>query len=474
MSGKKLFESTVWYAGGNIILRAANFLLLPIYSHFITPEEFGVISLLLAFYAIASAVYQFGLPAALTKFYLDKNQSNQKIIFSTAFWFLLFFGLSLGLVLFLLGDILTLLLIGDSGSRQLFNIILVILIVESIASYAMQLLKTKEEAKRTVVINAIGAVANIILTLILLVQYEFGISAILISQLVGAVIIAVVTLSISKRELIFTFDKKLFYEMTKFSLPLMIGGILTACVDFMDRFFLDLYLAKEEVGLYSFAYRIAIVMNLFVIGFRTAWTPRSIAEYNSGNYEHTFGKYFSALISSLLVFFLLIALFAKYLFEIKIGNEFLFNQEYILGITILPFVLLGYLFNGLISFYSFYPFVSGKGYHFLISDAIAFATNIVFNLLLIPKYGLTGAAIATSFSFMFSYVYLASISSNKIKIKYSYPEIFLLILFATFIYAAAMYIDLFHIKLLLFVLFTSFVAKKYLSKNFLLYFSRKD
>lgn len=469
---KKLFYSTAWYTGGNLLLRTANFLLLPLYSHFIKPDEFGTLSLLLAVYAIASALYQFGLPAALSKFYLEGERKEN--VFSTAFWALTIIGSLLTIGLYIYNDQAVALITGDENDIFLFNIILLSLFVESISSYSLQLLKTKEKAKRTVAINSLGAVAGIILTIILLVYFHYGISAILISQLVSAVVVLASTISILRKEIIFSIDRILFVRMLKFSLPLMIGGVLTACVDFADRFFIDLYMTKDDVGIYSFAYRIALVMNLFVIAFRTAWIPRAISEYNTRNFSVSFGKYFNILISALAVIFLSIAFFAEFLFSLDFGGGKLFNPDYQIGLVILQPILLGYLFNGLISFFSVYPFVSGKGYHFLIADAVSFFVNISFNLILIPRIGFLGAAVATQLSFTFGFLYLFILSQKNLTIKFETKKIFAITAAATAVYFAGMNVELFHLRLLLFVVFASVLAKMFLGGGIFVQLFKKD
>lgn len=454
------------------MLRAANFLLLPLYSHFIKPEEFGTLSLLLAVYAIASALYQFGLPAALSKFYIEEEKKEN--VFSAAFWALTIIGSFLTFGLFIFNAQAVALITGNENDIFLFNIILLNLFVESISSYSLQLLKTKEKAKRTVAINSLGAVVNIILTIILLVNFDYGISAILIAQFVSAVVILASTITLIRREIIFSIDKKYLAKMLKFSLPLMIGGVLTACVDFIDRFFIDLYMTKEDVGIYSFAYRIALVMNLFVIAFRTAWIPRAIAEYNTRNFSVSFGKYFNILISALAVIFLAITFFAEYLFSLDIGGGKLFNPDYQIGLIILQPILLGYLFNGLISFFSVYPFVSGKGYHFLIADTVTFFANILFNLILIPQIGFLGAAVATQLSFTLGFLYLFILSQKNLAIKFEAKKILAVSAAAIAVYFAGMNTELFHLRLLLFIVFATLLSKMFLSGGILVQLFKKD
>ena len=130
------------------------------------------------------------------------------------------------------------------------------------------------------------------------------------------------------------------------------------------------------------------------------------------------------------VILLLLSLFSRYLFEINIGGIILFNPVYKSGIVILPLVLIGYIFSGISTFYSVYPYISNKSYHFLISDLIAFISNIIINILFIPKYGILGAAFATAMGFLLGAAYLFFISRGQIKIDYQTKKLSVIIISA--------------------------------------------
>jgi O-antigen/teichoic acid export membrane protein len=145
--------------------------------------------------------------------------------------------------------------------------------------------------------------------------------------------------------------------------------------------------------------------------------------YKLSGYAETFGKTFLKLLSVSFLILLCVTLFAPFLFNIKLFNVSLFDKSYEPGLIILPYILSGYLLNGIISFYSLYPFTSGKSYHFLISDGSAFIVNIILNLILIPVLGMLGAAVATTAAFLASALYLFFISGKKINIFYPLKEI---------------------------------------------------
>jgi O-antigen/teichoic acid export membrane protein len=207
--------------------------------------------------------------------------------------------------------------------------------------------------------------------------------------------------------------------LVKFSLPLMLAGVFTTCTDLADRFILAHFYDSQKVGIYSFSYKIANVMYIYVIAFRTAWVPHAIKKYGAEGYSEHFGRVFTKYLFMALSIFLSVSLLVPVLFDVKLSSTiYLFNPAYRSGITILPFILLGYLCNGIVSFNSIFPYTRGNSTYFLLSDAIAFVLNITLNLILIPTWGMNGAALATLISFVIPAFYMYSISRNVISVSY--------------------------------------------------------
>ena len=104
--------------------------------------------------------------------------------------------------------------------------------------------------------------------------------------------------------------------------------------------------------------------------------------YYSSDYKQAFGKTLTKLVALSCILLLVVSLFARHLFEISIFNIELFNSAYKPGVVVIPLVMIGYIFSGISSFYSVYPSISNKTYHFLIADVIAFGSNIILNFIL--------------------------------------------------------------------------------------------
>jgi len=448
-----LSRATAWYTIGNLFVRSVSFLLLPLYSNLISTEEFGRYSLVMSLYAIIAVFYQSGLQSALSKYYLEEeNESRRKEIFSTIINAAGLIGITLTIIIFILSGWIALEATGTAGYSGLIRIIFASLFFETITFITLHLLRTKELARKVVVYSSFSAVVNLIFNIYLVYFLKLGIFGIIWAQLVTSVSLFFILLPFLRDSYMPRMRTDMLKTFLTFSYPLVIAGLLSAAVEVIDRFIIDHFLGKSEVGIYSFAYRIALVMNIFVMSLRGAWTPYSIRIYNAGNYSEEFGKSLTKIVGVSLLIFLTVSIFIDDLFTLNFSGFFLFNPQYRGGIEIIPVVLASYIFSAVVTYYSVYPYVSGKSIHFLVSDLIALVINIVLNFWLIPLYGIMGAAAATFFSYLGNAAYLVIISERKIKITYEMWKIVSILFSISLFYLVSKLLDLFAVDVILFII----------------------
>ncbi|MDR3626371.1 MAG: oligosaccharide flippase family protein [Ignavibacteriaceae bacterium] len=458
-----LSKSIAWYGLGNVFIRALSFLLLPVYSNLITTTEFGNYSLLMSVYSITAIIYQFGTQSILKKHYLEENNvEKRKVIFSSIFNSLVISGLFLTVILTITSVPLSKFIFGKPDFYTLLFLVYSSLFFDSISMYVISLLKTKEMAKKSVYYLLIGAIGNFLLNIVFVYMLRLSVAGIFLAQLVSSALLLFMQVGIIKKEYVFKIDPIVFKSVLFFALPLVAANLFTSMVNFGDRFILNYFVGREEVGLYSFAYRIALIMNVLVAAFENAWSPRSINQFYKNDYKYYYGKVLTKFIALSCILLLSVSLFAQYLFKIHLFNISLFNPVYSAGIIVIPFVVTGYIFNGISAFYSVYPYVSNKSFHFLIADSIALVSNIAINIILIPRIGIIGAGYATTLAFLFEAGYMFLISRRKIEIIYQSKELLIAISAVLLFLITGMYIKniaVHFLLVILYILILRFVAK---------------
>ena|ERR1035437_435287 len=431
MNKTSLSSSVIWYSVGNIFVRSVGFLLLPLYSNLINAVDFGNYSLLMSVYAIILVVYQLGMFQAMNKFFIEESSVvRRKLIFSSILNSIVIIGVFLTLLFSVFSSELSYIIFSIYNFSSLLTLVFISIFFETINAYILFLLKTMELAKKAVSYTVFGAVLNLVLNILFVYYLRLSVTGIIYSQLISVFILCVALSNLIKENYVFRIDKEIIKTVIRFSLPLLFASLFIAGSNVADRFILNIFAGREQVGLYSFSYRIAIVMNIFVASFYAAWNPHSLNLYYKKNYESSFGKTLNKLVASCCVLLLIVSLFIRYLFEIHISGFSLFNPSYKAGIIIIPIVMVGYIFNGISLFYTVYPTVSNKTYHILLANLTAFVLNLGLNFLLIPRFGMVGAAFSTLMGFLLGSFYMFFVSRKAIIIEYQLRELIIIILSA--------------------------------------------
>ena len=460
MQKRSLSKSTIWYSLGNLFVRSISFLLLPLYSNLISTKEFGNYSLLMSVYAIVSVLYQFGLQAAFSKFYIEADSDNKRVkIFSTVINSAMIAGTIFTAIIIMFSGEISSIILGTHNSSGLVRLTFITLFVDIVAYFGLHLFKTKEHSKKVVLLSSVSAISNLLFNVIFVYLMKEGVEGIFYAQIISSAILIILMVPSLAEEYSLHIELDILKMMLIFSVPLIISGLFSSAMDVSDRFLINNFLGKNLVGIYSFSYRIAMIMNVFVISFRTAWVPYALNIYSMENHQEVFGKTFLKLIAAGGFVLIIVTFFTGYLFDFRIFGITLLNSQYKPGLTILPFVLLGYFFNGLASFFSVYPLVSNKTYHFPLADGIGFVLNLILNLILIPRYGLVGAALATTIAFAASAFYLFLISAGKLKIDYNVKELFVIVAMVFTFLIAGIILQNIYLSIILSTLFVLLAVK---------------
>ena len=276
-NNKSLSGSTIWYSVGNFVVRSISFILLPLYSHLISTADFGIYSLLMSFYAIAAVLFQSGMQNALMKYYLeDDDVERRKKIFSSIINSIGVLGILFTLAGILFSKQISRFILGSAQYSNLTILLFTSLFFDTLGYFGLQLLKTQEKARKVVVYSVASAVINLVLNVLFVYSFKFGVEGIFYAQIISSVFLLLFLLKDIFAEYKPAIDMKFIKLAFMFSLPIILGGFMSSAVDVCDRFFLNIYTDKNIVGIYSLSYKIAMVMNVFIISFRTAWIPHAL------------------------------------------------------------------------------------------------------------------------------------------------------------------------------------------------------
>ncbi len=239
-------------------------------------------------------------------------------------------------------------------------------------------------------------ILKILVALILLVL-GFGLNGAVFATVVAAVIVAIISFYYSNK-LIPLFDNKKpvfgFRGLLSFSVPQSFSGLIFVSVLYVDILLLGYFMPAKTVGIYGIVAKVSLVGMLAISSFNAIFAPMIADLYNRGKIDvlsNLFKTVTKWIFSISFPVFLILVFLAKPILSI-------FGNEYIAGATALIILSVGQLINAASGPVGLMIVMSGRPGIELLSNVVVFILNITLNLLLIPKYGIEGAAIATAVS----------------------------------------------------------------------------
>jgi O-antigen/teichoic acid export membrane protein len=413
---KSVFKFTFNYTVANIISKLANFIILPFISYFISAEEFGIYSLIISYTIIVTVFSELG-----THFYFQTkylNSTNYKYI-DLSFSFLILNSLIAFFIFSIFSPFLSYFLFGNFNLITLIILSLLGYVLETIANFGSLILKIQNNDKFLYIISLLNFITQLIILPIFILIFKLNIISFFITQILSNLLIIIYLHKQIGFKIKIDFNFNEYKNFLILSIPILFTNLLTLGIDISDRYILNLFSTKTEIGIYSFAYKFASLIKIVSYSFLPAFLSVSLKQGNNNKIlENNFYKITFIFISLACSIFVLTDLF----FQLHI-----FNNEYNTKSIIYLILNLSYSFYGIINFFYFYPYSVEKPSIILISDIIGFISNILLNILLIPIYGILGAAIATLFSYFLISLYLYYVVHKALNFNIDFNKLSILV-----------------------------------------------
>lgn len=414
---KNLGKQSIIYGIGGMLNQFVSILLVPVYTRYLTPEEYGVVQILTVTAGFVVIVAQLGLASAIFKSALHDKSKDTKTIYSTAFYLL---GLSAALLLGIgsgFAHLLSNLLFNTSIYARLVWILFVTAALDTMVVIPMARLRIEGRAMQYSVISFASFSCRLLLNVVFIVLWRRGASGLIEANAVQSLLFVFVYLWLIKDQLVLRFSTEEFLNLVSFGLPIVPALISSRVLVMSDRYILNHYADLAEVGLYSLGYRIASAVSLAVSAFQTAW-PAMLFSLGGNQNARSF---YARVMTYLLLFSGYLALGLSILSEdlLRIISSESFLQAY----KVVPFVSLSYVFYG-----SYFVANAGiqlerKTHYLAYVAGAAAALQVGMNFLIVPRFGMMGAAFTTAISYLTMPVMVIIVSRRFYRVSYEYRRI---------------------------------------------------
>ena len=388
---RRLAKHSAIYGIGGILSRVLAVLLLPLYTSYLGTTGFGKIETIVALTTVLVIVLRLGISSAFFRFYFDsQDEARRTLVVRTSFWFTMAMA-SLGLVLGFAfsSPIAHALRLGDDV--WLVRAAFVGLWAQMNYEQLTSLFRVEERSVAFVCASIANILITVGATVLLVVGLHKGPTGAVVGNFVGTLTVYLVLLAYRRFQLGLQFDRSLFRDMNRFGMPLVPAALALWAINFIDRFFVAVFKGQTEVGVYSLAVRTASVIVFLMTAFRLAWPAFAYSIEDDSHARRTYAYVLTYLLFICSWVSLVLGLLSPWIVQVLAPTKPAFHRASE-AVGILAFA--GTAYAG----YTVLAIGIGRArrtqFNWIITG-VAAAINVALNLVLIPPYGMMGAAIAT-------------------------------------------------------------------------------
>lgn len=410
MSDKKILDfvkGSIILIIANLVIKAINFFLLPLYTKYLSPAELGISDSITNITAILLPILMMGMDSAFSAFYFDiRTEEHKRKVFNTTLAFLLIAGIipfiiaifSKGISIWLFNSDKNYLLVAISLISISFNL-----------WYTPYALHARME-NRMVLFAGI----NISASLLMIISNIFFVSVMQLgafSLIISSAIVQLYQLLIYLKLIPTNFkckyyNKELLHSMLKFSLPIVPTAIAAWFLSLSDRYLILYFLSTSDVGIYGIAARFSSVLSVVSSAVFTAYTSFAFDKKDDADARHQYKRILNFYYMTLMLLCIVINLCGKEIIGVMT------NASYSTSHLILPGLLFGQVMYGVSVIIGYGLSFAKKTNYILLVNIIGAMVNIILNIILIPVWG-TQAAAYTTYAGYFIMVILTYYFSQK-------------------------------------------------------------
>ncbi len=385
---KKLFSDTVILGIGTFGSKLLVFLLMPLYTAWLSTAEYGTAELISSTANLLIPLACVGISNGIFRFAAER-ETDQKAVFSTSIALL---GIGTGAFL-LLSPLLT--LIGYfTGSVWL---IVLYVLSANLQAVCAQYVRATDRPRMFALQGILNTALTILFNILFLVAFDMGVTGYVLSVVVGNLLTTVFLVFGARLWRVFAFssvDRHLMGELLRFSLPMIPTTVCWLLTDLSDRYMVTYFCGEAANGIYSAAYKIPTIVTLISSIFMQAWQFSAVASSSDEDgCRRFYSEVFRGFVSLIFIGAVGLILLSRVLTVLLLDSAYYEAWRY------MPTLLVASALEAVVSFLATVYMVRKKSLHSFFTAIIGTALNIVLNLILIPQYGAVGAAVATMASY---------------------------------------------------------------------------
>jgi O-antigen/teichoic acid export membrane protein len=416
---RRLATTGAAYTASSVASKLIAVFLLPLYTAYLTPADYGAAEVMFAAVVVASIVIRLGVIEALLRFYYLAGESPRAVVrtgFASLFWTATAGAL---IALAFAGPLSEALL--DRSDPGLGRIAVLGVWTLTLWEYLMTLYRLDERARAYFTVTVANVLVTIPVTVWLVVGEDKGAEGLLLGSFATGAVFLAWRIWQERRRLSLIADLGLLRRMLRFGLPTMPAELTLYSLNFIDRILIVRLAGLAEAGLYALAIKFAQGMNVIARGFQLAFPPLaySIADDDEARRAYSLIVTWFAAVCAFGVAGLW--LLSRWIVDLLAADDFFRAHEAI-----------GLLATG-ISLYALYLVLvvilgrTGRTEFSFPATVAGTIANVALNLALIPPYGIVGAGVALAVSYLIVLVVMYALTQRLFPVPYEWGRLAMLV-----------------------------------------------
>ncbi len=467
---KSFFKDTAIYGIASVLPRVITIGLVTVHTAVFRPDQFSFMTTWYVYAAFINIILTLGLETSFFRFYTSEKDKSKVI--STAFTILLI-GSGLFLILgYLFSDPLTSFL--NFPDDRFLRALLWTTALDTLAVIPFSYLRVNNKSLRFLFIKTANILILALITILFLIWIpnyylqsgswlsNFGVSMsnykpevmhIFIANVLASLMTLVMLIPEFKKMRI-QIDKKIFSKLMHYGIPIMIGGVAYVINENMDKLMIPWLIGDTANGIYAASYKLGVFMTLYITAFRMGAEPFFFNHAHHTDAKEKYSKIMTGFVAFGSLFMVVVVVFIDFFAGIILKQNIYFE-----GLNIVPIILLANLFSGIYSNLAVWYKLTDKTKYGMYISIFGGVLTIISLLILIPSFGILGAAYATLFTY-FSMALISWYFGRKFyTIPYEIPKLTLILVMCATISHVSFYFFRGHllINLMLVFLFVGFL-----------------
>jgi len=395
MSLQRVAKSSTLYLVGNLAHRMIGFMMIPVYTHYLSTADYGfleVVELLLSISVLTIGVNALG--SAMVRIYYDQQDARWRhgTVSVALFGATLLAGL-LAVVGCLLSASLSRWLFSDDRYASLIQASFLAMFLSQPMEIGRIYLRVRDRPLHFVGFSLSYLLIQLGLNIYFIVFRGLGIWGFVLSKILGATAGCLYMSRVVLRETGLRWHSEALRRMARFGAPLVVTGVATFTLHFADRFVLTRFSTLSEIGVYALAYKFGLLVS-YLVGwpFGSTWNVQAYGLVGNRDWQKTFADAFLVLVFLSLWCCTGISVLARPAIALVAA------PSYQAAALLVPPIALGYVARTVGDFFNTTIFINKRSLLVTRVVMVGAVTNVALNLLLVPVIGVWGAAWTTLIS----------------------------------------------------------------------------